>query len=119
LIPALAARAGTPSARPAPPATAGITARAAATTGERGKQMVGKITRTYESFRIDWDGGPAAGGASWSGYQTAEEAQAAIDKGRRPGDVIRKTFQVTFAADKAHLYRPGIADKAAATAIGR
>lgn len=75
--------------------------------------MAGRITRTYEKFRIDWDGGPAAGGASWSGYGTAEEAQGVIDRGHRSGAVARETFRVTFDADQAGLYRPGIADEAA------
>lgn len=66
-----------------------------------------QITRTYETFSIEW-----TDGSRWSGYDSADEAQRVIDAvvAYRTGVVARKTFDFTFHAELADLYRPGIAE---------
>jgi hypothetical protein len=60
-------------------------------------------TRTYESFDIRW-----ADGATWTNWDSADEAQGIIDRSTREGTVVRRTFTVQVRPDMAHLYRKGI-----------
>jgi len=61
------------------------------------------ITRTYELFDIVW-----GDGARWTGYDTFVEAATVVLGARRFGSVVRRTWQVTFPAGSAHLYRAGV-----------
>lgn len=68
------------------------------------------VVRTYATFAIRW-----SDGARWSGYDTADEAQAVLGSVRannagRDGMVERSTFTVSIPADRLDLYRLGDAD---------
>jgi hypothetical protein len=56
--------------------------------------------RTYHSFRIVWDDR-----AEWTGYDTAEQAQAVIDGASRNGTVVEKRW--TVAVNPA-IAKPGL-----------
>ena len=70
------------------------------------------IFRTYETFEIVWDRG-----SRWTGYDSAEEAQAVIDGTTHgEGRVNRSTFEVRLHPELLGrgMYRPGLADRFAA-----
>jgi len=62
--------------------------------------------RTYENFRIRWDRG-----STWSGYDTAEQAQHVIDYATSDGHVERHEWDAVIRPEHLHLYQPGIAER--------
>ena len=64
--------------------------------------MAATLTRTYETFAVLF-----ARGTRVSGFDTRDEAERYL--GQSAGEVERTTFDVSFPAERAHLYRPGIA----------
>lgn len=69
--------------------------------------------RTYETHAIVWsrvdESGPYE--SRWSGYQTAEEAQAVIDRGVTPGRVETTSFEVRIEPTRATMYQPGVSSR--------
>lgn len=65
--------------------------------------------RTYETFEIRW----IERRSTWTGYDSAAEAQAVIDGSPAEGVVVRRTFEVEIRPGREHLYRPGISERVA------
>lgn len=85
------------------------------------EQGMDDITRTYEKHAIRWTCVDPIDGQTytsrWTGYRSAAEAQATVDfaaeRGSdRTGVVETTEFEVTFPADRADLYQPGIRERA-------
>lgn len=71
--------------------------------------------RRFETFRVRW-----ANGASWSGYDTAGEADAAVAAlPHRAGTVERATWTVELTEAFQQAYRPGVTEAAHLEALER
>jgi hypothetical protein len=68
------------------------------------------ITRTYEAYAVAF-----ARGTRVTGFDTEAEAVAYL--GAAAGEVERSTFDVEIAAERLHLYRPGIAETVAPAVV--
>jgi len=84
------------------------------TADRRGREAQVAVIRTYETFEVVWtdDEGYRS---TWDSREAAEAqvAYAAEHGSGRRGEVVRKAFEVEIAADRLHLYRPGVAERAA------
>ena len=68
--------------------------------------------RTYETFAIRWFDADGNKVSEWSNYDQAD-AELAVARSSRRGEVIRRTFDVLVKPEHAGLYRPGIASRPA------